>query len=87
MIQSRYAAGHVGYRNKSATRNAMIYASGLLNCTLADNRQIPSILLRFPDFIHELDHTAQQLPLVPPITSNGLHSALISLVSEDKSDR
>lgn len=80
MIQSRLSARQFGYKNIDDARNALLLANGTLTSTLADHTSLAHVTLRFPDFIYDLNATAQALPLIGDMKRSTLARALTEVV-------
>lgn len=75
MIDSRSEAGHLRFTSRSDARNSMVYAVGVLLTSLADGATLHTVL-RFPDFLDDLDALAALLPLPDESARPALASAV-----------
>lgn len=84
MVASRAAAGHLGHKTTSDSKNSFIYAFGNAFCALQDHG-VPFTHVRFPDCLEHLEELAARLPVPPPWTSGDMRSALVLAAEAGKS--
>jgi hypothetical protein len=75
MLDSRRAADHIGFTSVSDSRNSLLLAVGTLLTTLWDE-EVPYVFLRYPEFLYDLESTAESLPLLQGMDRRRLHACL-----------
>jgi hypothetical protein len=81
MVGSRVAAGHLRFSSPNDARNAMIYAAGNVITALADS-SVPHTILRFPQYLQDLDAVADSLPIPPGTNREAVRHALKELAND-----
>lgn len=84
MVDSRQAAEQLAFARRSDAINAMIYALGV-SLTSSWDAGVPTLILRFPDFLSEPTETALALPKPTGISADDLARALRRLADPSRS--
>jgi hypothetical protein len=82
MLDSRFAAGQLLFRSKSAAKNSFIYGLGLCMMAIHDHR-LPHSVVRFPDFLNEPARLFEALRFPAPVTFDRFLDALSRTVSAE----